>query len=78
MKAAWYERTGPAGEVLQLGELPEPQPQRGELRVRMRWSGVNPSDVKSRAGLRSSAMPFPRVIPHSDGMGVIDWGWEEL
>ncbi|MEY4711210.1 MAG: hypothetical protein RIS88_660, partial [Pseudomonadota bacterium] len=33
---------------------------------------VNPSDVKSRAGLRSRTMPFPRVIPHSDGMGVID------
>lgn len=72
MKAAWYERTGPAEEVLQLGELPEPQPQRGEVRVRLRWSGVNPSDVKSRAGLRSSVMPFPRVVPHSDGMGVVD------
>jgi NADPH2:quinone reductase len=72
MKAAFYERAGPAAEVLQLGDLPEPQPQRGEVRVRLRWSGVNPSDVKSRAGLRSSMMPFPRVIPHSDGMGVVD------
>jgi NADPH2:quinone reductase len=38
----------------------------------MRWSGVNPSDVKSRMGLRSSKPAFPRVVPHSDGMGVID------
>lgn len=72
MKAAWYERTGPADEVLVIGELPDPQPGPGEVRVRVRWSGVNPSDVKSRAGLRSAVMPFPRVTPHSDGMGVID------
>ena len=50
MQAAFYERTGPAREVLQVAELPDPQPGPGELRVRLRWSGVNPSDVKSRAG----------------------------
>jgi NADPH2:quinone reductase len=72
MKAVWYEKTGAAHEVLQLGELPDPQPGPGEVRVRMLWSGVNPSDVKSRAGLRSKVLPFPRVVPHSDGMGVID------
>jgi NADPH2:quinone reductase len=72
MQAAWYERTGAAREVLQLGELPDPQPGPGEVRVRLRWSGVNPSDVKSRAGLRSTVLPFPRIVPHSDGMGVID------
>lgn len=71
MKAAFYERVGPAAEVLQVGELPQPEPAAGEVRVRVQWSGVNPSDVKSRMGLRSG-MPFPRVIPHSDGMGVID------
>ncbi len=72
MKAAFYERTGAAAEVLQLGELPDPQPGPGELRVRLRWSGVNPSDVKSRAGLRSKVLAFPRIVPHSDGMGVVD------
>lgn len=72
MRAAYYERTGPADEVLQLGELPDPVPAAGEVRVRLRWSGVNPSDVKSRAGLRSSKLAFPRIVPHSDGMGVID------
>ena len=72
MRAAFYERTGAARDVLQLGDLPDPQPAAGEVRVRLQWSGVNPSDVKSRAGLRSSAMPFPRVVPHSDGMGVVD------
>ncbi len=72
MQAAFYERTGPAREVLQVADLPAPQPGPGELRVRLRWSGVNPSDVKSRAGLRSKVLPFPRIVPHSDGMGIVD------
>lgn len=72
MQAAYYESLGPARDVLRVGELPDPQPAAGEVRVRVEWSGVNPSDVKSRMGLRSKAMPFPRVIPHSDGAGVVD------
>ena len=72
MQAAFYERTGPAREVLRLSELPDPIPGPGEVRVRLRWSGVNPSDVKSRLGLRNPALPFARIVPHSDGMGVVD------
>jgi len=72
MKAAFYDRTGPAQQVLVIGELPEPVPANGEVRVRIEWSGVNPSDVKARSGARGPAMPFARVIPHSDGMGTID------
>lgn len=72
MKAAFYETTGPAAEVLQLRELPTPEPGPGEVRVRVLWSGVNPSDVKSRAGRPGVPMPFARVVPHSDGSGVID------
>lgn len=71
MRAASYEHTGPAREVLRLVEVPDPVPGPGEVRVRLRWSGVNPSDVKTRAGLRGGP-PFPSVIPHSDGMGAID------
>lgn len=72
MRAAYYDATGPADRVLQIGELPRPEPGPGEVMVRVRWSGVNPSDVKSRAGLRGGSMPFPRVVPHSDGMGVVE------
>jgi NADPH:quinone reductase len=72
MQAVFYEHTGPAEEVLNLGELPTPVAGPGEVRVRVAWSGVNPSDVKSRARPRSVPMPFPRVIPHSDGAGLID------
>lgn len=71
MRAVWYDETGPAAQVLRLGDIETPLPGPGEVRVRLHASGVNPSDVKSRAGLRGP-MAFPRVIPHSDGAGVID------
>ncbi len=72
MRAAWYDRQGPAREVLQVGELPDPQPGPGEVRVRVRLSGVNPGDTKKRRGWLGSAMPYPRVVPHSDAAGVVD------
>jgi NADPH:quinone reductase len=72
MRAACYECTGPAAEVLRLVDLPDPAPAAGEVRVKLAWSGVNPSDVKSRAGLRNKTLPFACIVPHSDGMGVID------
>jgi NADPH2:quinone reductase len=71
MRAAYYESNGPARKVLQLGDVETPQAGRGEVRVRLLTSGVNPSDVKSRAGL-TRKIAFPRVIPHSDGAGEID------
>ncbi len=72
MRAVWYERQGPASEVLQVGELPAPEAGPGEVRVRISRSGINPGDTKKRRGWLGSEMPFPRVIPHSDGAGVIE------
>jgi NADPH2:quinone reductase len=71
MRAAYYDLNGSAGQVLRLGEIATPEPGPGEVRVRLATSGVNPSDVKSREG-RTRKIAFPRVIPHSDGAGVID------
>ncbi len=71
MRAAYYEKNGAAAEVLHVGEVETPQAGPGEVRVRLKTSGVNPSDVKTRAGL-TRKMAFPRVIPHSDGAGEID------
>ena len=71
MQAAWYERTGAAAEVLQLGELETPAAGPGEVLVRLHASGVNPSDTKMRAGWRGAAMAFPRIVPQSDGAGEI-------
>lgn len=72
MLASWYDQQGPAAEVLQLGELPDPTPGPGEVRVRVTVSGANPGDTKKRRGWTGSAMPCPRVIPHSDAAGIID------
>lgn len=72
MKAAYYERQGSAIEVLQLGELADPEPGFGEVRVQVALSGLNPSDVKLRAGFAGAPMAFPRIVPHQDGAGVID------
>jgi NADPH2:quinone reductase len=72
MRAAWYERQGPADEVFRLGEQPEPEPGPGEVRVRLTFSGINPGDVKKRQGQEGSVMFAPMIIPHSDGAGVID------
>jgi NADPH:quinone reductase len=70
--AAWYDGQGPAAEVLQVGDLPDPEPRPGEVRVRLRFSGINPGDTKKRSRWHGALMSFPRIIPHSDGAGVID------
>jgi len=69
MRAAWYTKNGEAREVLEVGELPTPTPGAGEVRVKLATSGVNPSDVKSRLGRPPGS---ERIVPHSDGAGVID------
>ena len=71
MRAAYYERNGTARDVLHVGEVDTPKPGPGEVRVKLKTTGVNPSDVKSREG-RTRKIAFPRVIPHSDGAGEID------
>lgn len=70
MRAALYSRNGPARDVLQVTDLPTPEPGPGEVRVKLALSGVNPSDVKSRAGSRPVTQGY--IVPHSDGAGVID------
>jgi NADPH2:quinone reductase len=71
MKAVWYERTGAAPAVLTVGEMPTPVAGPGEVRIRLEASGVNPADVGRRGG-SYRAMEFPRVIPNSDGAGIVD------
>jgi len=70
MRAAWYEKNGLAAEVMKVGNLPDPEPAAGEVRVRLHVSAVNPSDVKARGGSRP--IRWPKLIPNSDGAGVID------
>ncbi|MDX6296582.1 MAG: NADPH:quinone reductase [Nocardioidaceae bacterium] len=71
MLAATYRKKGPAREVLRIEDVERPEPGRGEVRVRVEVSGVNPTDVKARSG----QVPRPIngfQIPHQDGAGVID------
>jgi NADPH:quinone reductase len=70
--AAWYERQGPAAEVLKVGEMAAPELGPGEVRVRVNLSGVNPGDTKKRGDWVGFGMPYPRIVPHSDGSGVLD------
>jgi NADPH2:quinone reductase len=72
MRAAWYEKQGPAREVLVVGEMPDPRPGAGEVRIRIAASGINPGDIKKRQDAFGYGMPYPRVIPHSDGAGQVD------
>jgi NADPH:quinone reductase len=71
MKAVWYERTGPAADVLTFGEMPTPEAGPGEVRVRLEASGVNPSDAARRGGSYRS-LEYPRVVTNSDGAGIVD------
>ncbi len=72
MKATWYEKQGAARDVLIIGEMDDPQPSAGEVRIRLAFSGVNPGDVKKREDAFGIGMAYPRVIPHSDGSGTVD------
>jgi len=71
VKAARYDRTGPASEVLRVDEVDRPEPGAGQVRVRVALSGINPTDVKSRSGLTPRPIEGFQ-IPHHDGAGVID------
>ena len=70
MLAGWYERGGPAHEVIQIGDMPTPEAGPGEILVRVHASGINPSDYKRRGNAKAPT-EFPRVVPHSDGAGVV-------
>ncbi len=72
MKAAWFEKFGPASEVLIIGEQEKPLPGDGEVLVGIVASGVNPSDVKKRMGSAPGLLDQGLIIPHSDGAGIIE------
>lgn len=72
MKAAYFESFGSAQASLIVGTWEKPQPRDGEVLVRLATSGVNPSDVKKRAGSFPDLLDGGAVIPHSDGAGVIE------
>src|SRR2546429_7976597 len=67
MRAAFYERQGPAASVLKIGDLPLPEPGPGEVRVRITFSGVNPGDIKKRQDWLGYGMSAPPIVAPNDG-----------
>ena len=72
MRAAWFEKFGAASDVLKVGELETPVAGPGEVLVRVHTSGINPSDVKKRAGSFPDLLAGGLVVPNSDGAGIIE------
>jgi len=71
MRAATYDHEGPAIEVLQVREVDRPDAGPGEVLVRVAVSAINPTDVKTRAGVTPRPIAGFQV-PHMDGSGVIE------
>ena len=71
MRAYWYEKAGSAYDVLKFGEIQAPIPGRGEVRVKIAVSAVNPTDGKRRISGRELGK-FQRIIPNNDGAGTIE------
>ena len=68
MRAIVYTENGDP-DVLQLVERPTPEPGPGEVRVRLAFSGVNPTDWKRR---RTTAPAADGQVPDQDGSGTVD------
>ncbi|TCQ08939.1 NADPH:quinone reductase-like Zn-dependent oxidoreductase [Rhizobium sp. PP-F2F-G36] len=73
MRAGYYDRRGPAQDVIIVGDVPKPEPGPGEVLVRVAVAGLNPSDIKNRSGWGGyKDMPYPRIVPQNDGAGTIE------
>src|ERR1700722_6384342 len=59
-------------EVLELREVPTPEPVRGEGRVRIRATAVNRADLLQRLGMSPPPAGSPRDIPGIEIAGEID------
>lgn len=70
MRRVWISRIGPP-EVLQVREEPDPEPRRGEVRIRVRAAGINFADLSARVGLYPDAPPVPCVVGY-EVSGVVD------
>jgi len=70
MKQVWIMATG-GPENLQLRDAPDSQPQAGELRIRVRASGINFADILARKGLYPDAPKLPAVVGY-EVSGIVD------
>src|SRR3984893_12183362 len=68
MKAVRFSQFG-GPEVLEIADLPDPHPGRGQVRIAVRAAGVNPSDWKKRQGLMDEDLP--QTLGY-EAAGVVD------
>jgi NADPH2:quinone reductase len=73
MKAIVCDKWGDPEEVLQVRDLPEPVPGRGEVRIRMIASPINPSDLLMVRGQYGRQPPLP-ATPGFEGVGIVEAG----
>jgi NADPH:quinone reductase-like Zn-dependent oxidoreductase len=70
MKQVWIPRIGEP-DVLELREVPDPEPKAGEVRIRVAASGINFADILARMGLYPDAPKLPAVVGY-EAAGVVD------
>jgi synaptic vesicle membrane protein VAT-1 len=70
MRAMLIRRYG-RPEVFEAGEMPDPQPQAGEVVIRVKAVGVNFADLLQRMGLYPGA-PKPPFVPGLEIAGVVE------
>jgi NADPH2:quinone reductase len=74
MRAMVYDRYGDP-EVMQLRDVLVPEPQEGEVLIRVGYAGVNPADSKTRAGHRAPSDHRDRalsLVPGMDAAGIVE------
>lgn len=71
MLAAVYKKTGDARDVVVVRSVRRPEVGAGQVRVKVAFSGINPTDVKIRKGPTQRQIDGFQ-IPHMDGSGTID------
>ncbi|MEU4559329.1 NADPH:quinone reductase [Actinoplanes sp. NPDC023936] len=72
MRAAVFSEPGPAASVLRITDRDLPRVSAGEVRVRIVFSAVNPTDTGTRAGRGVPDGVSPPRVPNQDGAGVVD------
>jgi len=70
MRQVWISKKGPPS-VLEVREAPDPEAAAGQVRIRVKASGINFADLSARAGIYPDAPPIPCVVGY-EVSGTID------
>ena len=73
MRAVIFEQFGDPAEVLQVREVPEPEPGPGQVLVRMLASPIGPADLLTIRGEYGHRLKLP-ATPGTEGVGIVEAG----